>query len=358
MVASETTTTQAISANVPTFSCFAWWKQLLLLVVEVDSVSAARRRRERRHRQFFRHERLSVAMALSEKKHHTSRGQRKDIAGRWVRDVLHGQVLGAPTPQPELFQLYEEEPGGSGPPCLGEPRGPQEEVQQRTVEQLADVVPMVQILDIPGPQEGDQVVVVLRKLDVPAVEQVIAVPLISLDRVPHRSVLRCPQKAEKLVEVPTEPGYSLAVIAVQAMGWRAAAAMAEHIVDNPVPQVRRGGGGGLPGLRSGQGSTAADVKQIVVIPVLQGRRGNGGGSQGSLPEQNSTAATVEQIVVFQLVEVFKVFAMARVLHQVDFFVTWMKELKGFFALFTGPKKVQRLPATRVPECPPVSAHPS
>ena len=89
---------------------------------------------------------------------------------------------------------------------------------------------MVQILDIPG----------LRKLDVPSVEQVIAVPMISLDRVPQRSAIRRPQKAEQLVEVPTEPGYSLAVIAVQALGRRAAAALAEQIVDIPVPQVRRG----------------------------------------------------------------------------------------------------------------------
>ena len=62
-------------------------------------------------------------MALSEKKHHTSRGQRKDRARGWVRDALHGQVPGAPTPQLEFFQLFEEEPGGSRPPCLGEPRG-------------------------------------------------------------------------------------------------------------------------------------------------------------------------------------------------------------------------------------------
>ena len=80
-------------------------------MMNVDSASAARRRRERRLRQFLRHERLSVAMALSEKKHHTSRGQRMDRAGRWVRDPLHGQVPGAPTPQPELFQLFEEELG-------------------------------------------------------------------------------------------------------------------------------------------------------------------------------------------------------------------------------------------------------
>ena len=50
---------------------------------------------------------------------------------------------------------------------------------------------------------------VLRKLDVPSVEQAIAVPVISLDRVLQRSATRRPQKAEQLLEVPTEPGHSL-----------------------------------------------------------------------------------------------------------------------------------------------------
>ena len=131
-----------------------------------------------------------------------------------------------------------------------------------------------------------------------AVEQVITVPLISLDRVPQRSAIRCPQKAEQLVEVPTEPGYSLAVLSVRALGRRAATALAEQIVNNPVPQGRREGrrgGGGLQGLRAGQGSTAADVEQIFDIPVPQGRRRSCGRRQGSLPGRGSTA-NVEQIV--------------------------------------------------------------
>ena len=37
---------------------------------------AAKRRRERRHRAYLQYARMSVAMALSEYKHHTSRGQR------------------------------------------------------------------------------------------------------------------------------------------------------------------------------------------------------------------------------------------------------------------------------------------
>ena len=246
-------------------------------MMDVDSaLTAARRRRERRLRQFLRHERLSVAMALSGKKHHTSRGQRKDRAGEWVRDALHGQVPGAPTPQPEFFQPFEEEPGSSRPPCLGEPREPQEKVQQCTVGQLADVVPTVQILDIPGPQGGDQVVEVLRKLDVPSVEQVTAAPMISLDPVPQRSAVRRPQNAEQLVAVPTEPGYSLAVIDVQALGRRAAAALAEQIVDIPVPQVR--------------------VAEVFKVP-----------QQDRVQQQR----TWSRLLKFQLaIEVFKVFAQA------------------------------------------------
>ena len=54
--------------------------------------------------------------------------------------------------------------------------------------------------------------------------QVIAVPKISLDRTPQRSAVRRPQKAEQLMDVPTEPGYSLAVIATKGLGWSAAAA--------------------------------------------------------------------------------------------------------------------------------------
>ena len=87
-------------------------------------------------------------MALSEKKHHTSRGYRKDRAMRSAefRD------------NPSSSSCLRKSPAGSRPPCLGEPRRPQERVQQRTLDQLADVVPVVRILDIPGRQERDQVV--------------------------------------------------------------------------------------------------------------------------------------------------------------------------------------------------------
>ena len=61
-----------------------------------------------------------------------------------------------------------------------------------------------QILDVPVPQTGNQVVEFVQKIDAPSlVEQVIAVPKISLDRIPQRPANRRPQKAQQLVEVPT-----------------------------------------------------------------------------------------------------------------------------------------------------------
>ena len=117
-----------------------------------DGEGAARRRRERRVRSWLRHERQSVAMALSDFKHHSSRGQRKDRTGEeGHRDKYEAPRRQKPPP-----------PQGSRPPCLGEPRGPQARIQQRTMEQLADVVPMVQILDTPVPQMVEQLPDVLR----------------------------------------------------------------------------------------------------------------------------------------------------------------------------------------------------
>ena len=154
------------------------------------ATGGARRRRERPLRAYLRYSRMSVAVALAENNHHpATRRQTKARARKEGHRVEHEapRRQKPPPPQPELFHLFEEEPGGSQPPCLREPREPQETVQQCTVEQLAGVVPVVQILEIPGPQGGDKVVEVLRKLDVPSVEQVIAVPMISLDWVHQRS---------------------------------------------------------------------------------------------------------------------------------------------------------------------------
>ena len=86
---------------------------------------------------------------------------------------------------------------------------PQAQVQLRTTEHIADVVPMVQILDFPVPQMVEQLVDVLRFFDTlcPVPEQVIEVPKIVCP--PRaRTVLCAPQKAEQPVEVPTIVSYS------------------------------------------------------------------------------------------------------------------------------------------------------
>ena len=67
-------------------------------------------------------------------------------------------------------------------------------------------------------------------------------------------------------------------------------ALAEQIVDIPVPQVRRGSGGGLQGSRAGLGSTAADVEQIVEISDRKR------GLEGFRPGQSSTASSSSRLL--------------------------------------------------------------
>ena len=120
--------------------------------------------------------------------------------------IMNTLLQSLPSPSFSRCLMMRVTPRGvSRPPCLGEPRGPQDRVQQRTVEQLAEVVPMVQILDIPEPQPVEQLVDVLRLVDalVPVAEQVIEVPKIILENIPPRRLVRDPQLAEQLVAVPT-----------------------------------------------------------------------------------------------------------------------------------------------------------
>ena len=118
---------------------------------------AARRRRERRLRAYLRYARMSVQMALAEASHHTApRGKRIARAREEEREVHYTAAFRAtvPPPEPEVFDLFEE-PGGGRPNLLLEPQGPQAGIQRHTMEHIADVVPMVQILDIPVLQGAD-----------------------------------------------------------------------------------------------------------------------------------------------------------------------------------------------------------
>ena len=148
-------------------------------MMNVERVSAAQRRRGRRLRAALRHERQSIAMALAEMSHHSApRGPRMAGAGEEGQSIAmalaemshHSAPRGPrmarageeghrneyeaprrqkPPPPQAFFRLFDEEDAERGlrPACLAEPRGPQERVQLHTVEHIADVLPMVQILD-------------------------------------------------------------------------------------------------------------------------------------------------------------------------------------------------------------------
>ena len=240
---------------------------------------AARRRRERRLRalrQFLRHERLSVAMALAEASHHTApRGQRIARAREEERETKCTAAFRTtvPPPEPELFDLFEE-PGGRRPNLLLEPQGPQLGVQRHTVLHIVDILPYVQILDVPVPQLGGrELVEFMQKHDTVTPEQVIEVPKLSLDSIPQRSTVRRPQTAEQLVDVPTKPVYVAMVLLRRILsGQGSTASGSEQIVDIAVPQ----GGGGLQSLRPGHNSTALGGAVRVDIPVPSGRGGRVG----------------------------------------------------------------------------------
>ena len=181
----------------------------------------------------------------------------------------------------ECYELSDEDvvpAKGFRPRCLGEPPAPQDQDQQRTVEQTADYAPMVQILDTPVPQMVDQLVAVLSPVDSLVPEQVIAVPKISWPSRFTRTVLREPQKAEQLVEAPT---------LVSVMN------VFEHTVDIPVGAGGLSGNGGLQVFSPGQSSSLA-VDQIVDIPV-PGRSSGFGGLQGLHAGQSSTAVAAQNV---------------------------------------------------------------
>ena len=276
---------------------------------------AAKRRRERRHRAYLKYVRMSVAMALSEYKHRTSRGQSGQGQVRSTR--VHGQVPEALLPQEpgtQHFTLDDDdsvpELGGSRPDRIATLSGPQERDLRRTLEQIVDAVPLVPLLDDPVPQTVEQLQDVLQFFDrlsaVP--EPVIEVPKIYTEDVPMRAVLRATQLAEQLVEVPTIISFPMIALFHAIMAQRTveqnvdipavggsgtgggpsgflpgqnSSVTAEQIVDNP---VRPGGAGDLQGFPRGQGSTAFS-EQIPEFPDP------GGGRQDFQPVQGSAASS-------------------------------------------------------------------
>ena len=166
----------------------------------------------------LKHEQQSIRMALATVMHHSYKVHTDYGALRGLKTATRAGEEGhedkhdaprrqkPPLPQPELFQLYEEEPGGRRPTGLVEPRGPQE----RVMEQFGELAPMVQILDALVPQMVDQLEEVFKPFDIEVPEQVIEVPRIILEDIPMRALVRGVQLAEQLVDVPVPETVILA----------------------------------------------------------------------------------------------------------------------------------------------------
>ena len=225
---------------------------------------AAKRRRDRRLRMHWRHEQLTVQMALAAAFHHS-----RDV-GPVTYNALRSQTTSV-AGDTEFFSLCEEELGGTRPDRLYEVRL-QERVQRRTVEQIVDNTLFLPTLDVSVPQLDNQLVEVCRLLDVLIPEQAIEVPKISSSsrRSCRRRVRSAQQIAEQLVEVPTIVSYS------------SLHGLVEQNVDIPVPSGR-GGRVGVRGLQGspGQNPTAfgeaehfpvGTAEQLFDIPVPRGGR--------------------------------------------------------------------------------------
>ena len=84
-------------------------------------------------------------------------------AGVWGHDQKYTAKVWKPPPppQPELFSL-EDELGGGLPAPLSEVAGRQGKVEQHVVEDLGELAPLVQILDLPVSQMVDNLLDALR----------------------------------------------------------------------------------------------------------------------------------------------------------------------------------------------------
>ena len=207
---------------------------------------------------------------------------------------------------------------------------PQARVQQRTVEQIVDPVPVVPLLHVFAPQMVEQLVDILAPLDFRVAEQVIEVPKIVCPPRAARTVLRAPQTADQLVEVPTIISYSSLL-----------QRPVEQIADIPVPLGHGGRDADLQGFLRGQGPTAHSsfleriseqiVEQIADIPVARGGLADFRPGQSSSSIAHSPAAWLDPEDE-PVQRVFRTFSPEE-------------------------KKVQMSPGTWVRECPGTSAHP-
>ena len=146
-------------------------------------------------------------MALAEATHHSApRRQMTARAGGGARDVLYGRVPEDALPQAagaRYFAMDAGEDVGEAP-AAGRPAPLFEVLPQERV----GPVPVVPLLHAFVPQMVEQLVDILAPLDFRVAEQVIEVPKIVCPPCAAHTVLRAPQTADQLVEVPTIISYS------------------------------------------------------------------------------------------------------------------------------------------------------
>ena len=209
---------------------------------------------------------MTVAMALAEKLHHTSRGQKNARAGEEGHEEYDASRRPSSTAGALPVVCGRARRGAARVP---DPR-PQEQVQRHIVDGAhcrprAHCSRGANSRCTCAADGGTAAGHILHFFDTltPDPKQVIEVPKILPDDVPMRTAVRDTQLAEQLVEVP-KILYFL-----------------KQKVDIPVP----GGGGrfaGLQGFLPGQSSTAPTVTQIVDNSAPSG------GFQGFRPGQSSS----------------------------------------------------------------------
>ena len=311
-----TTTTTGVSPK--RAHCFV--ASPFLMDPSEQPVSGAAQRRRQRLRSMLRHERMTVATALAEKLHHSSRGQRMARAGEEESEMKYtAKFRTTHPPQPVLFSLFEEEPGGGRPEAFVEPR-PQARVQRHSVEHITDLVrvaPMVQILDAPVPQTGEQLPDILSFFGalLPDTEQVVEVPKTRRENSPYAS--GSGEGGEGVV-VHVEVFMVHAQDRIQQRFWSRSLKFQFLRIDGKV----------------------AEVFKIFSQNRIQQRLWS-------------------RSLIIQLAEVFLIFSRDRVLlpHRGVCMTMRMRILQGFFALFPIRKKVRSWARTRGRNCSPSRAHP-
>ena len=234
---------------------------------QVDGDGAAKRRRLRRLRSWWRHEQQTVAAVLA----------RDELYGYAPEDAP-SQAAGA-----RYFAMDAGEDVGEAP-AAGRPAPllevvPQDRVQQRTAEQIVDPVPLVPLLMTLCRRWWNSwwTFSHLSTSLFPSRLSKIECPPRAA-----RAVLRAPQTADQLVEVPTIISYSSLLQRTM-----------EQNVALPVPRGRGGRNADLQGFLRGQSSTAPcssleriseqTVEQTVDIPT------SGGGLADFRPGQSSSS---------------------------------------------------------------------